>query len=54
MTGEFPAQMASNAENVFIWWRHHEPEDTAPVTIIFYFMSSLRDAVCLYLKNMGV
>ena len=23
-TGEFPAQMASNAENVFIWWRHHE------------------------------
>ena len=24
VTGEFPAQMASNAENVFIWWRHHE------------------------------
>ena len=23
-TGGFPAQMASNAENVFIWWRHHE------------------------------
>ena len=22
--GEFPAQMASNAENVFIWWWHHE------------------------------
>ena len=22
-TGEFPAQMASNAENVSIWWRHH-------------------------------
>ena len=22
-TGEFPAQMASNAENVFIGWRHH-------------------------------
>ena len=22
-TGEFPAQRASNAENVFIWWRHH-------------------------------
>ena len=21
--GEFPAQMASNAENVSIWWRHH-------------------------------
>ena len=23
MTGEFPAQMASNAESVSIWWRHH-------------------------------
>ena len=23
-TDEFPAQMASNAENVSIWWRHHE------------------------------
>ena len=23
--GEFPAQMASNAENVSIWWRHREP-----------------------------
>ena len=22
-TGEFSAQMASNAENVSIWWRHH-------------------------------
>ena len=22
-TGEFPAQGASNAENVSIWWRHH-------------------------------
>ena len=23
-TGEFPAQMTSNAENVSIWWHHHE------------------------------
>ena len=23
VTGEFLAQMASNAENVSIWWRHH-------------------------------
>ena len=22
-TAEFPAQLASNAENVSIWWRHH-------------------------------
>ena len=26
VTGEFPAQMASNAENVSIWWRHHTKE----------------------------
>ena len=29
-TGEFPAQMASNAENVSIWWRHHEYVKTGP------------------------
>ena len=23
-TGEFHAQMASNAENISIWWRHHD------------------------------
>ena len=24
VTGEFPAQKASNTENVFLWWRHHD------------------------------
>ena len=24
VTGEFPAQRAGNAENVSIWWRHHD------------------------------
>ena len=24
ITGEFPAHMASNAQNVSIWWRHYE------------------------------
>ena len=24
VTGEFPAQRASNADNVSIWWRHHD------------------------------
>ena len=28
-TGEFPAQRASYAENVSIWWRHH---DKGPIT----------------------
>ena len=26
VTGEFPAQMGSNGENVSIWWRHHVPD----------------------------
>ena len=28
VTGEFPAQRASNAENVSIWWRHHDSDIT--------------------------
>ena len=28
VTGEFPTQRASNAENVSIWWRHHEYKNT--------------------------
>ena len=27
VTGEFPVQMASNAENVSIWWRYHDLHD---------------------------
>ena len=23
VSSEFPAQMASNTENAYIWWRHH-------------------------------
>ena len=34
-TGEFPAQMASNAENVSIWWRHHA-KITFSITVIAY------------------
>ena len=29
VTGEFPAQMASNAENVSNWWRHHASQNNA-------------------------
>ena len=28
---KFPAQMASNAENVAIWWRHHVGRDHGAV-----------------------
>ena len=24
VTDEFPTKMASNADNVLIWWRHHD------------------------------
>ena len=34
-TGEFPAQMASNAENVSIWWRHHEID-----SLDYFFMTT--------------
>ena len=27
VTGEFPAQLASNARNVTIWWLHHDLSD---------------------------
>ena len=30
-TCEFPAQMASNAENVSIWWRHYDKTNDAQV-----------------------
>ena len=40
-TGEFSAQMASNAENVSIWWRHHglasSPADSKPQGICMRF-----------------
>ena len=36
-TGEFPAQMASNAENVSIWWRHHGIRSNSLVLFIFIY-----------------
>ena len=36
-TGEFPAQRASNAENVSIWWRHHvSHEHRNNISSLFY------------------
>ena len=31
VTDEFPAQRTRNAENVFIWWRHHELKYTLTI-----------------------
>ena len=46
VTGEFPSQMASNAENVSIWWRHHDQ----------YFAGYLwtRARNCLFHENMFI
>ena len=36
---ELPAKMASNAENVFIWWRHHDLQNYIPI-------NALTPAIC--------
>ena len=40
-TGDFPAQMASNAEHVSIWWRHHVMGCTAYVNRYFWNKKAL-------------
>ena len=47
-TGEFSAQKASNAENVFIWWRHHEQAASTAVSYwaIMIVVSCLQD-ICV-------
>ena len=33
VNGEFPEQMANNAENVSIWWRHHAEGCYCPMDV---------------------
>ena len=47
VTGEFPAQMASNAENANIWWRYH---DSAQRDVIMCWTGSLIVADALVVK----
>ena len=47
MTGEFPAQRASNAENVSIWGRHHMVQVTELWLSCYLVLLSLDD--CRYL-----
>ena len=42
VTGEFPAQRASNAENVSIWWRHHGMTERFVVVIKLPFIFQWR------------
>ena len=36
MTGEFPAQRSSYAENISIWWRHHDGKKYAQINQQYY------------------
>ena len=42
VTGEFPAQRASNAENVSIWWRHHGTVGMSWVDSVKHFFSEFK------------
>ena len=41
-TGEFPAQMASNAGNVSIWWRHRGLQPIGPISPSLLSLSETR------------
>ena len=42
-TGEFPASMGSNAENVSIWWHHHGDQDKQ--TSLFSVVHSWHESI---------
>ena len=48
VTGEFPTQKASNAENVSIWRRHHDICVTMPELLESYI--SVSKSVCIIAK----
>ena len=50
VTGEFPAQQASSAENVSIWWHHHEGRNTVKIALVDSVRSVwiLREYICIY------
>ena len=55
VTGEFPAQMASNAENVSIWWRHHAHIES-PLQIVWYIRTKSIYAwfLCMHLPYIWI
>ena len=46
-TGEFPAQMASYAENVSIWWRHHVSVYPSPEPVLTCFQIDNQNLIIL-------
>ena len=57
VTGEFPAQRASNAENVSIWWRHHgviQMQEIIKVwNIIWYGATKYSTRYVLYMNDIS-
>ena len=45
VTGEFPAQNDSNAEQISIWWRHHDIELCYGMTTL-NFAPSFKYLIC--------
>ena len=57
VTGEFPAQRASNAENVSIWWRHHDQAYGLCLSSLFFWIfrwSNFDPYIGLYLKTLSI
>ena len=52
--GEFPAQMASNAENVSIWWRHHAFKWRGSMLTKASIGSYFRVDACYYYSSLHV
>ena len=52
-TGEFPAQRASNAENVSIWWRHHVRLIHGNENVVLVTTLSSLEALGLMMKLQG-
>ena len=47
VTGEFPVQRASNAENASIWWRHHGLHQAIYTYIyVFYICAYNKQCMC--------
>ena len=51
LTGEFPAQKASNVENVSVWWRHH---DKIPLTNSCHYHRFVCDYMPSHFTSLGV
>ena len=52
--GEFPAQMASNAENVSIWWRHHERNHWSHVAEVYLTLPTEHETKRILSRNVLV